>query len=68
MQAALSWFMLGLAAGFLACAASSFLLGGLFGYAYLVAGGLSACASFVVAMGGVRLHRQGVGPEGNETR
>lgn len=68
MQAAFSWFMLGLAAGFLACAANAFLLGGLFGYAYLVAGGLSACASFVVAMSGVRVRRNGTGAEAGQTR
>jgi hypothetical protein len=51
MQTALSWFTLGLAAGFLACAANSILLGGRFGYAYLLAGGISAGLPFADARG-----------------
>ena len=45
-----SWFMLGLATGFLVTAAISFTFHGLFGFYYLIAGGLSASAAVAVTL------------------
>lgn len=45
-----SWFMVGLAVGLLVAATVSFAFQGRFGLYYLIAGGLSACSSFLVAL------------------
>ena len=45
-----SWFILGIAVGFLFCALMSFIFRGLFGFYYLSVGGVLAGISVVVAL------------------
>lgn len=45
-----SWFMLGLATGFLVSAGISFAFHGLFGFYYLIVGGASAFAAVAVTL------------------
>lgn len=51
---AVSWFMLGLAAGFLITATMSFAFHGLFGFYYLLVGGVCVAASLVTTLVGLR--------------